>query len=355
MHYVDLSLPVRRPWRWPSVTGRIRALIQRIGPDLIHSHFLTTTLALRVALGPSQAIPMIFQVPGPLHLEHHLFRALDLWTGRDRDYWVAASRYTQDLYAESGVPSERVYLSYHGSDVDRFDVGRRGRLRERLGIGADARIVGNVSYIYPPKYFLGQTIGLKAHEDVIDALGVVCAQRPDVIGVLIGGQWSGGDWYERRLRRRARRVAGDRIIFLGRVAPQTVPHHLADLDLVVHVPISENCGGVSESLAARVPTIASSVGGIPEVVFDGTTGWLVPPRRPTVLAETILEVLSRPAEAHRRAVLGHKLVRIMLDIERTARTMAEIYRHIIDGGVPPAPFDSEDALTAIQLGTMEAT
>jgi hypothetical protein len=49
------------------------------------------------------------------------------------------------------------------------------------------KIVGNANFMYPPKWYLGQRIGLKAHEDVIDALGLVTKQRSDVLGVLIGG------------------------------------------------------------------------------------------------------------------------------------------------------------------------
>jgi glycosyltransferase involved in cell wall biosynthesis len=356
IHIADVSLPVRRLWLWPSVVDTIKRLIKDIAPDLIHSHFVTTTLAFRLALGPKHDTPRIFQVPGPLHLEHLFYRLVEIRTAGDCDYWIASSRYTQRLYAESGVSPERVLLSYYGSNIDRLEMIRSGKLREKLGIPAETKIVGNINYMYPPKYFLGQTTGLKGHEDVIDALGIVCQQQPDVVGVLVGGQWSGGDWYERRLQRRARHVAGNRIIFTGRVEPQTVLQYLSDFDCTVHVPISENCGGVIEPLAAAIPTIASKVGGIPEVVVEGKTGWLVPPRQPVILAQAILEVLSQSDEAHRRAVLGSQLVRTMFDINRTAREIAEIYRHVIDSSTPrPEPFDSESVLRSIERGTVRDT
>lgn len=353
IHVADVSLPVRRPWLWPSVVHTIQRLVEDVSPDFIHSHFLTTTLAFRLALGPKHDIPRIFQLPGPLHLEHPFYRLVEIKTARDCDYWIASSRYTQRLYAESGVSLKRVFLSYYGSNIDGLEMIRSGRLREKLGIPAECKIVGNVNYMYPPKYFLGQTTGLKGHEDVIDALGIICRRRPDVVGVLIGGQWGGGNWYERCLQRRARRVAGNRIIFPGRAESQIAAQYWPDFDCAVHVPISENCGGVIEPLAAGIPTIASKVGGIPEIVFEGKTGWLVPPRQPGVLAQTILKVLSQPDEGHRRAVLGSQLVQTMFDINRTAREIAEIYRHIMDGSASrPESFDSESVLRSIELRTM---
>jgi glycosyltransferase involved in cell wall biosynthesis len=346
IHIADLQLPVRRPWAWAATAARIRRLVAAVAPDVIHSHFVTNTLALRLALGAHHAVPRVFQVPGPLHLEHPVFRSLDLTTAGPRDYWVASSRYTQQLYRAAGLPAKRVFLSYYGVDALRRAPHGAGGLRARLGLPAAYKIIGNINYMYPPKYFLGQTAGLKRHEDVIDALALLCRERDDVVGVLVGGQWGGGDWYLRRLQERARAAAGDRIIFLGAVPSGNVPALWPDFDCAVHVPISENCGGVIEPLVAGVPTIASQVGGLPEVVLDGVTGWTVPARTPHKLATTIGQVLADPIDAGQRAQRGRDLVRVMFDVARTAHEIAGIYAHVLDSRHPaPAAFD---ALAAVQ-------
>jgi glycosyltransferase involved in cell wall biosynthesis len=140
---------------------------------------------------------------------------------------------------------------------------------------------------------------------------------------------------------RARRVAGDRIFFVERADFQTVPRLWPDFDCAVHVPISENCGGVIEPLVAGVPTIASRVGGLPEVVLDGLTGWTVPPQAPRELATTIGEVLADPIEAAQRTRRGGDLVRVMFDVARTGHEIADIYAHVLDPRSPaPAAFDA---------------
>ena len=119
-------------------------------------------------------------------------------------------------------------------------------------------------------------------------------------------------------------------------------------DCVVHVPVSENCGGVVEPLSKKIPTIASQVGGLPEVVLDGVTGWLVPPRDPRALGMCIVRVLESSAEAERRASLGQQLVRRMFDVSRTATEVAGIYEHVLGHSrSAPPEFDSSSYLREV--------
>jgi glycosyltransferase involved in cell wall biosynthesis len=342
IHVVDCSLPVGAPYRIRERTDAIRRLITEVAPDLIHSHFVTSTLMLRLALGKNHAIPRLFQVPGPLHLEQRSYRLMELASAGPSDSWAASSRYTQQIYLAAGINPERVYLSYYGAELDKFSAHRTGELRHRLGISSEARVVGNISYMYPPKYFLGQTKGLKGHEDLIEAISLVQAKRPDVIGVFVGGQWGGGTWYEERLQKKAQHTAGQRIIFAGRVPQVAVSRLWPDFDCVVHAPLSENCGGVVEPLASGVPTVATRVGGIPEVIIDGLTGWSVPRRDIRALAHSVSEALEKPAEVGRRTAVGQALVRQMFDIQRTGSEMAAIYAHLLGrSSSPPPVFDSE--------------
>jgi glycosyltransferase involved in cell wall biosynthesis len=75
---------------------------------------------------------------------------------------------------------------------------------------------------------------------------------------------------------------------------------------------------VLEAMEAGRPVIASRVSGIPEVVVDGETGWLVPPEDPRVLARCIREALSDPAERRRRGLAGRERVLARFRPERAA-------------------------------------
>jgi glycosyltransferase involved in cell wall biosynthesis len=350
IHIADLALPVRHPGRFAEVKRTAGRLVDKVQPDLIHSHFVTTTLALRLALGKRHRIPRVFQVAGPLHLEHWYSRQADVMSAGEPDYWIGSSRCITNHYQRAGVPDERVFLSYPGWRVEAISDKRQFYLHQRLGIAPESRLVGNMNLMYPPKYFLGQMVGLKCHEDVIDALGVLVRAAPGIKGVLIGDSFGLGPWYEERLRKRARRVAGNDVLMPGLFSSVEVARSWPDFDCAVHVPLSENCGGVLEPLLAGVPVVAGAVGGIPELVIEGVTGRLVPVRSPKMLAETVLEVLAKPEHHRAMAATGRALVKEMFDFERTGQEIYQIYRHILKGSGRPVEFDSRAYLRRIQLG-----
>jgi glycosyltransferase involved in cell wall biosynthesis len=341
VHIASTDLPVRSPWSLPATMRSLRDLVSSVRPDLIHSHFFGSTVLLRLALGADHGIPRLFQVPGPLHLEHRFWRTVDLSTAGSCDSWIASSRCILAHYRAAGVFQERLYLSYYGTLTCAGPTAREGSLRKRYGIADHMKMVGNANFIYPPKWYLGQRVGLKAHEDVIDALGLVVRQRPDVMGVLIGGTFTGSHWYERRLQARARAVGGGRILMTGYVPPEELRRVWPDFDVAVHVPTSENCGGVVEPLFAAVPTIAGRVGGLPELVMDGLTGKLVGVRDPQEIAQAVLNVLDGQEHYRGLARVGRDLVGTMFGVQRTAREVFEIYGHVLDAGYPrPTEFDS---------------
>lgn len=348
IHVADFSLPFKQPQLWRQRGQAIRTLLRDVKPALIHSHFVTNTLTLRLVLGSAHEIPILFQVPGPLHMESAPARRLDLYTAGARDYWIPSSKYTRALYQRYGAAQERVFLGYYGFPLKLLESQRAGKLRAAEGLGARDIVIGNINNIYPPKYLIGQTIGSKGHEYVIDTLALVCQKRSDVTGVLVGGQWEDGTGYRDRLIRRARQKAGARIRFVERVGFEAVNRLWADYDCAVHMPISENCGGVIEPLAAEVPTVAARVGGLPEVVLDGVTGALVPPRDPVCAAERILETLEHHADSKRQAQVGRALVLEMFDEERTTAQIANIYAYVL-GHTRTLPPDYDSVQRATEL------
>jgi glycosyltransferase involved in cell wall biosynthesis len=113
-----------------------------------------------------------------------------------------------------------------------------------------------------------------------------------------------------------------------------------DMDLAIHVPLSENCGGVLEPMLCGVPVIAGNVGGLPELVLDGQTGRVVPIRKPAALADRILEAIEDLPRERKLAVRARLLVRRMFDVGRTSEEVFGIYGHLLNGTARPAEFDS---------------
>lgn len=326
---IDIGRIVRSgPYSYRAAASRFRNLTAEIKPDIIHSHFIATTLFARLVLGHKSSIPLIFQVPGPLHLEKTLPRFVDLHTAGPSDHFIASCKLTRDIYLRSGIPPERVYLSYYGTDTHAFaPITPDPTIRATIGVPDGAAVVGMVAFIYPPKRFIGQKTGLKGHEDLIEAIGLLRDRGRNVAGVFVGGAWGGASGYESHLRRLAETRLGRHGVFLG--TKTDVPTLYKAFDIVVHPSHSENLGGAAESLLLAVPTIATQVGGFPDIVKHQQTGLLVPARAPQALAEAIDAFLNDLGGAQDMARAGHELVRNLLDVQKTGREIAEIYQRVV--------------------------
>jgi glycosyltransferase involved in cell wall biosynthesis len=311
------DFPFRRPWQIPSLLRSCKNLVAEVQPDVIHTHHVGTTLMLRAALGQFSPTPRIFQVPGPLHLEHRFFAKLDISSKRK--------------YRSLGIQPDRVFLSYPGTDLTTFNEHRTGALRRELNLPPDVPLVGMVCYMYAPKRFLGQSTGLKGHEDFIGAFQIAQKTIPNLRGVIIGGAWNGAAKYEQRLRRIGHTACPDSLTFLG--TRSDVPALYPDLDLAVVASHSENVGGAVEPLLSGVPVVSTNVGGLPDLVQPGITGTLVPPRDPQSLAAATLSSLKNPTEAHRLALAGQQMARQLFNVETTAREVAQIYSQL--ASTPP--------------------
>ncbi len=151
--------------------------------------------------------------------------------------------------------------------------------------------------------FVGRLRVRKGVEVLLRALELVAAEVPEA-RLLIAGDGE----HRRRLERAARRCGvEERVDFLGRCSAARVRRLLAGARALVVPSIYEGMPlVVLEAMEAGVPVVASAVSGIPEVVVDGETGWLVPAVAPGQLAAALAALWRDPEEARRRGEAGRR-------------------------------------------------
>lgn len=323
---MDFASLIRQPSLFLENIKKFRKLLEEINPDIVHSHFVGNTIFMRIAM-KGLSIKKIFQVPGPLHLEKKLTRALDLKLANKYDYWIPTCKFSEKIYLSSGIKKDRLMMTFYGTDISTYHKRDIGILREELNIHKDIKIVGMVAYAYAPKKWLGQTRGLKGHEDLIDAMEIVVQSNPNIKCVIVGGPWVGADQYFQSIIEYGQKKLGNKIIFLG--SRKDVPDLYPDFDVVVHPSHSENLGGAAESLLMAVPTIATDIGGFPDIVKPNITGWLAPKENPRVLAEKIVEALDNPECAHKMAQEGSNQLKVVLDVRKTSKDVFDFYEKIV--------------------------
>lgn len=325
----DFSLPITKPWKFFGRKKQIRKIVEEESPNIVHFHFVTNIVMSRLALKKCK-VPRVFEVPGPLHLESSLFRKLDIKTANNKDYWVGTCNKTVSIYKESGINEQKLYLNYYGGyggDACDMYPTENDALHSEFNIDQSKKTVGMVSYVYKPKRYAKQKKGIKGHEDFIDAMAIVNKTHKDAIGVVVGGPWGNSQKYFDKIKKYAKEKCGDNIIFTG--FRTDIKDIYCELDVVVHPSHSENLGGAAESLAGKRPTISTNVGGFPDIVIDGETGYTVPPKNPEELSKAIIKMLDDEENAGKMAQKGQDLVRELLDINSTSMKMKEIYEDIL--------------------------
>ncbi len=177
----------------------------------------------------------------------------------------------------------------YGVDTTRFAPSgeTRRRLRAELGLG-DAPLV----------FSAGRLVSKKGFEYLIDAVGTMTASFPGLRLAVAGD----GDLRE-TLATRARRF-GDAIMLLGARTQDDVGRLAAAADVIVVPSVHDTEGNVDglpnfalEAMATGTPVVATRVGGLPDAIEDGVTGWLVPERDAQALAAAVRVLAPDPVMA----------------------------------------------------------
>lgn len=225
------------------------------------------------------------------------------------------------------VPPAKVVSIPTGVDLEAFDPSRAApmRLRRELGLDPEACLLGMVAVLR----------SWKGHLVFLQALRQVRAVRPDVRAVLAGE----GPF---------RPVIQDAIRAHGLDAQVRLLGHREDVaevlsGLYVVVSASTAAEGIPQvllqALAMRRPVVASDVGGIPEIIRPGETGWLVPAGDPGALAGAILEALADQPRAQRMGEQGRKMIEADFSLDRMGERMEQLYRAVAAGRPAVSPGD----------------
>lgn len=304
--------------QYPLAVWRIERVVQQRSIDIVHANM---SLNFDAAVGAWQSDAALVwhfndvMVPWPLN------RIAATAGATIADELVVASGGVADHYfANSGSDPNRIYAPV---DVRKFDPDEMGEsgLRRELGIGEETVIVGSVGNVNP----------IKGYEYLLRAAGQVEENTDRTVAVLLAGAVldSQSKYVERLQRIREDLDLEDTVRFLGHRSD--VGELLLEFDVFALSSIAEACPmAVLEAMAMRKPVVATDVGGVPEQIDDGETGWLVPPRDPASLARAITEALEHPEEGRRRGKKARQNVIETFSLDRCVQRHIHVYRKALD-------------------------
>jgi len=293
---------------------RLAAFIRRRKFDVVHAHDLWANL-MAVPAARITGAPVILSSQRDLG---HLFwytpfrRKVIGAIHRLSTRVVANSAAVRKLLVENfRVPSARVRVVRNSVDFQRFAFAHGDKKKNFPGLDPKSRLIAVVANMHS---------SVKGHHDLIEAARIICNVIPEACFVLVG------DGDERsKIEEHARR-AGMRkhFIFMGRRTD--VPELLACCELSVLASESEGFPNVVlEAMAAGLPVVATRVGGVPEIIEDGRSGILIPPKNYQALADAVLRVMQNPPLAVQLARAGQQRVKTHFSFDRLVEEVEQLY------------------------------
>ena len=232
------------------------------------------------------------------------------------------SRAIAEMYGpERAWPVQLVRVP-NGVETDRFQPGDGARVRGELHVTPGQPLVGVVCRLDP----------WKGVEDFLVAASEVAAVNHEAVFVVVGGPIVGHEAYEDTLKARARELGlSGRIRFTGwRYGPAEMPDVHRALDVLVLASREPEPFGLVllEAMATAKPVVATAEGGPLDIIEDGRTGDLVPPRDPAAMARAILALVGDPARSARMGAHARERVLAHYTAAQYVAGVEAVYREL---------------------------
>jgi glycosyltransferase involved in cell wall biosynthesis len=302
-----------KPLHYAVGLARIRRVLRRIEPDLLHTHFLTGYGYWGAFSGFH---PLILTVWGDdVYLTPHesflkgrlarrVLKTADLITGDSHDIL--------DHAIAIGADPTKCHVILWGVDLDRFRPGVPGDVRERLGIPAAAPVVISIRSFTQPYYNI---------DVIVAAVPRILDVRPETHFIFAGNEGDDAGF---------RRLAGElgideRAHFVGRIPHDELPAYLAASDVFVSVPsVDATAVSLLEAMACGTAVVVSGLASALEWVEEDESGLVVRPRDADGLVAAVLQLIGSPDQRARLGSRALEIVRARADHTAQMARMEEL-------------------------------
>ncbi len=289
-------------------------------PDLIHAHFSYPDGYGMMGLAKKWKVPLVISALGTIerkvayegsHTSKKIIEAMNF-----ADKILSVSEDLKLHIMNLGVPENKVHVVPNGVDTEKFKSVGKEYARNLLNLPQDKNIV----------LFVGALRKIKGVDYLIEAAKNFVDIDTELY--MVGRD----DGLGKSLEKRARELKiTNSIKYTGPVNHDDIPLWISASDILVLPSLSEGRPNVVlEALSCEVPVVATDVGGIPELMVDGETGYLVPAKNPVELAEKINKLLEDESKREKMGQFGRKsIIQRGLTWEAHAKKTVDIYSKLL--------------------------
>ena len=308
---LGLNPGIRRPF---DVNG-IRSYLRAAKPDIVHTFLLTGSLYGRLA-AILERVPIVIGTEVNIYEHKRPHHALaERWLMRGTDRVIVSAESVREFYIRQvHADPAKVDVIYNAVDFAQARAAAgRDATRAALSLGSDARVAGVIARLTPQK----------GHRFLFDALATN-RSLADVHLLVVG---------DGELRSTLEHMVGERgletrVHFVG--ARRDLGDLLAAMDVFVLPSLWEGLPlSLVLAMGAGVPVVSTTVAGIPEVVQDGKTGWLVAPGEVAELGDAIARVLNDPQTSARMAADARAQVVPRFNVDGYVAAVVGLYDRLL--------------------------
>jgi len=297
-----------------------RLIRRRLGAkhyDLIHAHMVIPDGFACVLLQKEFGLPVVCTAHGEdindFPFRDRVLLRLTKWVLRRTDTILAVSEDIRRKVEAFGV-SCSAQVVHNGANPSLFEPIPKRAARERLGLSREARIA----------LFVGYLVMEKAVDDLLNAFAYI--MDSNAMLCIVGD----GHLKQPLMELATQLGLGTKCLFAGYQPHDRIVEWLSASDCLVLSSLTEGLPTIiPEAMMSRLPVIATAVGGIPEVIKDGVTGFLVPPGDRKALAATIAKVLQEGKELDNVVLRAEAYAHSNLTWESNAQQTLTAYQAVL--------------------------
>lgn len=311
----------RRPGFDYRCAWRLANIMRIYDVQLVHAHQYAPFFYSALARLCGRQCPILFTEHGREYPDFRRPKRVlaNRWLVHDRDRIVGVGECVKSALIENeGLPANRVEVIYNGVDGNLFSPQRPDRQIVRRELSLDDHHIAVVQ--------VARLDRLKDYQNGIRAMTEICRRCPQVRYFIVGE----GVECESIAALIQDLGLHQQMVMLG--LRSDVPRLLQAMDMFMLSSISEGIPlTLIEAMLSKLPSVVTRVGGMPEVVLDGQTGWLVAPQNPSEMAARLLALVSSSQQRERMGTCARARAEKLFQAEAMHAAYQKLYAELSGG------------------------